>query len=76
MKLQFNDCAKPPLFFGVVVVTTQSVRVKSEQVNLLEIQILSALGSQITQQQQQHHLGDGIIVKSEEQHDAGGEEDD
>lgn len=75
MKLQFNDCAKPPLFFGVVVVTTQSVRVKSEQVNLLEIQILSALGSQITQQQH-HHRGDGIIVKSEEQHDAGGEEDD
>lgn len=75
MKLQFNDCAKPPLFFGVVVVTTQSVRVKSEQVNLLEIQILSALGLQITQQQQ-HHRGDGIIVKSEEQHDAGGEEDD
>lgn len=75
MKLQFNDCAKPPLFFGVVVVTTQSVRVKSEQVNLLEIQILSALGSQITQQQH-NHRGDGIIVKSEEQHDAGGEEDD
>lgn len=75
MKLQFNDCAKPPLFFGVVVVTTQSVRVKSEQVNLLEIQILSALGSQITQQQH-HHRWDGIIVKSEEQHDAGGEEDD